>query len=147
MAGSSALPPLATARIASTQLVPLGDVVLQEVAVAGRALGEERDGIFRVVVLREDDDACAGMPLAHLLGRIDALAVERGGHPDVRDEDLRLERGRPLHHLVVVGCDPHDPEVLVALDQRPDTLADDEVVVGQQHRDRARSTRFVCHYP
>ena len=59
------------------QLVALGDVVLQEVAVAGRALGQQRDGVFGVVVLGEDDDAGPRMPLAHLLGRVDALPVER----------------------------------------------------------------------
>ena len=143
MAGSSALPPVATARMASTSWSPCGDVVLQEVPVAGRALGQQRDGVLGVVVLREDHDAGARMPLAHLLGRVDALAVERRGHPDVGDEDLGLERGGPLHHLVVVGGDPDDPEVLVPLDEGPDALADDEVVVGQEHRDRARSDRAV----
>ena len=47
------------------------------------------------------------------------------------------ERGGTLHHLVVVGGDADDPEVLVTLDECPDTLADDEIVVGQEHRDRA----------
>ncbi len=85
------------------------------------------------------------MSLAYLFGRVDAFAIEFRGHPDVGDKDLGLEQCRALDHLVVVGGDPDDPQVLMALYERPDTLADDEVVVGQQHRDRARSTRVVCH--
>ena len=127
------------------QLVALGDVILQQVAVAGRALGQQRDGVLRVVVLREDHDAGAGMALAHLLGRVDALAVEGRRHPDVGDEDLGLQRGGTLDDLVVVRGHPDDLEVRVPLDQGADTLADDEVVVGQEHRDRARSSRFVGH--
>ncbi len=78
------------------QLVSLGDVVLQEVAVPGRSFGQQRDGIFGVVVLGEDDDASARMPLAHLLGCIDALSIESRGHPDVGDEDLRAAGSSPL---------------------------------------------------
>ena len=52
----------------------------------------------------------------------------------------------PSHHLVVVGRHPDDPEVLVPLDEGPHTLADDEVVVGQEDRDRARAgSRCVIH--
>ena len=73
------------------QLVPLGDVVLQEVPVAGRALGQQGHGVLRVVVLGEDHDPGARMTLAHLLGRVDAFAVEGRGHPDVGDQDLGLQ--------------------------------------------------------
>ena len=59
------------------ELVALGDAVLEEVRVAGRAVGEQRDRVLGVVVLREDDDAGAGVALAELLGRVDALRAGR----------------------------------------------------------------------
>ena len=121
------------------ELIALGDMVLQQVAVAGRTLGEQRHRVLGVVVLGEDHDAGARMPLAHLLGRVDALPIEVRGHPDVGDQDLGVQRGGFLHDLVVVGGDPDDPEVLVPLDESPNTLANDEIVVGQDHRDRARA--------
>ena len=93
------------------QLVALGDMVLQEVAVPGRALGQERDGVLGVVVLREHDHAGPGMALAHLLGRIDPLTVERGRHPDVGHQDLGRQHRRTLDHLVVVGRHADDLEV------------------------------------
>ena len=70
------------------ELVALGDVVLQQVAVAGGALGQQRDRVLGIVVLGEDHDAGAGVALADLLGRVDALALERRRHPDVGHEHL-----------------------------------------------------------
>ena len=51
------------------------------------------------------------------------------------------QRAGTLDDLVVVGRHPDDPEVLVPLDQGPHALADDEVVVGQEHGDRPRDAR------
>ena len=90
------------------QLVALGDVVLQQVAVAGRALGQQRDGVLGIVVLREDDDAGPGMALAHLLGGVDPLPVEGRRHPDVGHQHLRCQRLGALDDLVVVGRHAHD---------------------------------------
>ena len=59
------------------ELVALGDPVLQEVRVAGGAVGEQRDRVFGIVVLRQHDDAGAGMALAELLRRVDALRAGR----------------------------------------------------------------------
>ena len=59
------------------ELVALGDAVLQQVGVPGGAVGEERDRVFGIVVLRQDDHTGSGMALAQLLGRVDALALER----------------------------------------------------------------------
>ena len=78
------------------QLVALGDAVLQQVGVAGRALAQQGDGVLGVVVLREHDDAGARVvALAHLLGRLDALALEARRHADVGDDDLRARPRRP----------------------------------------------------
>ena len=61
------------------QLVALGDAVFQQVRVAGRALVEQRDGVLRVVELGQDDDAGAGVTLADLCGRVDALRSGSSG--------------------------------------------------------------------
>ena len=61
------------------ELVALGDPVLEEVRVPRGAVGEQRDRVLGVVVLREHHDAGAGVALAQLLRRVDALALELGG--------------------------------------------------------------------
>ena len=93
------------------QLVALGHPVLQQVGVAGGALGQQRDGVLGVVVLGQDHDAGAGVALAHLLGRLDALVLEGGRHADVGDDDLGLGLGGAGDQLVVVGGDADDLEV------------------------------------
>ena len=97
------------------ELVALGDAVLQLVGVAGRALAEERDGVLGVVVLGEHDDAGARVVPAHLLRRLDALALEARGHADVGDDDLGGGRDGTGEELVVVGGDADDLEVLLAV--------------------------------
>ena len=42
---------------------------------------------------------------------------------------------RALHHLVVVGGHADHGEVTMTLDERPNALADDQVVVGQEDAD------------
>jgi hypothetical protein len=77
------------------------------------------------------------MALADLLGRIDPLTVEGGGHSDVGDQDVGLMLQRTLDDLVVVGRHSHDREVGVAGDQRAYAFTHDQVVVGQEDVDRA----------
>ena len=43
----------------------------------------------------------------------------------------------PRDQLVVVGGDPDDLQVAFGLEQRAHALADDEVVVGEEHSDRS----------
>ena len=109
--GSSSEPPVATSRTARDELVALGDAVLQQVGVAGRAVGEQRDRVLGVVVLREDDDAGAGVALAQLLGRVDALVLEARRHADVGDEHLGRGGFGAGDELVVVAGDADDLEV------------------------------------
>ena len=135
--GSRSVPPVATARMASAELVALGQAVLQQVGVAGRAVGEQRDGVLGVVVLAEDHDAGAGLALADLLGRVDALALEGRRHADVADDDLGLVLGGRRQQLGVVGRLADDLDVGLAGQQRPHARAHEEVVVGQDHRDHA----------
>jgi len=47
-----------------------------------------------------------------------------------------LDRSRD--QLVVVGTDPHDAEVVGAVQERPHPFADQEVVVGEHDADRHR---------
>ena len=68
------------------ELVALGDAVLEQVGVAGGAVGEERDRVLGVVELREHDDPGAGVALADLLRRVDALLLEVRRHADVGDQ-------------------------------------------------------------
>ena len=77
------------------------------------------------------------MPLAHLLGRVDALAPERRRHPHVGDEHLWFRCGTAGYHPVVVGCHPHDTQVGVALDERANSLPDDQVIVREEDVDGA----------
>jgi hypothetical protein len=119
------------------QLVALGDAVLQQVAIAARALGQHRDRVLRVVVLRQHHDPGPRVALAHLFRRVDALAVKRRRHPDVGDQDLRLDGRRPADHLVVVGGHADHPQVGVPLDERADSLAQDQVVVCEEDVDGA----------
>ena len=70
-----------------SELVALGDAVLQQVGVAGRAFLEQRHRVLGVVVLREHDDAGAGVPLAQI--SFAASMPSRwnvGRHPDIGDE-------------------------------------------------------------
>ncbi len=127
------------------ELVPLGEAVLEQVPVAGGTVGQEADGVLGVVVLREDDDPCAGVTLAQLPGRLDALPLERGGHADVGDDDLGGEGVCARHELVVVGRDADHLEVRLALEQRLDALSHDEVVVGEEDRDLPRRHLLLRH--
>ena len=119
------------------ELVALGEAVLQQVGVAGRAVGEERDGVLGVVVLAQDHDAGAGLALSDLLGRVDALALEGRRHADVADDHLGLVLGGRGQQLGMVGGLADDLDVGLAAQERVDARAHEEVVVGQHHRDHA----------
>jgi hypothetical protein len=123
----------------SGELVALGDAVLEQVRVAGGAVGEQRDRVLGIVVLREHDHAGAGMALAELLRGVDALPLEGRRHPDVGHEHLRRGRFGARDQLVVVAGRADDLEVGFHREQRADALAHDHVVVGEEDRD---STSF-----
>src|SRR3712207_3845723 len=48
---------------------------------------------------------------------------------------VRLQRARPVDGLAPVGRLAHDGDVLLAVEQGPQSAADQPVVVGQQHPD------------
>ena len=117
------------------ELVALADPVLEEVGVAGGAVAEQGDGVVGVVVLRQHDHAGAGVALAELLGRVDALPLEARRHADVGDEHLGRRRLGPGEEAVVVVGRPDHIEVGFQREQRTHPLADDHVVVGEEHGD------------
>ena len=117
------------------QLVALGDAVLQQVGVAGRALGQQRDGVVGVVVLGEDHDAGARVALADLLAGVDALTLEVRGHPDVGHDHLRLVGLRTGDERVVVLRRGDDVEVGLGGQHGPHAFADDHAVVSDQDAD------------
>jgi hypothetical protein len=117
------------------QPVAVTDPVLEEVREARGAVGEQRDGVLRLVVLREDHGAGPRQPPADLLGGLDALVLEARRHPDVGDDDLRAQPGGGLDELVVVGGEADDLDVGVAVEEHPHALTDYEVVVGEHDTD------------
>ena len=92
------------------QLAALGDVVLEQVAVSGRTLGQQRDRVLGLVVLGQHHDPGAWVTLAHLTGGVDALAVELGRHPYSVTITWGWVACGAADELVVVGGYPHDME-------------------------------------
>ena len=128
------------------QLAALGDAVLQQVAVARRTLGQQRDRVLGVLVLGEHHDPGPGVALAHLTGGVDALAREGRRHPDVRDEHLRPGGLGPAHQLIEVGGHADHVQVLTGVDEGADTFAHDQVVVREENTDRAmRACAVLLH--
>ena len=128
------------------QLAALGDAVLEQVAVAGRALGQQRDRVLGVVVLGEHHDPGPRVALAHLAGGVDALARERRRHPDIGDEHLRPGGLGPADQLVEVGGYADHVQVLTGVDEGADTFAHDQVVVREENTDRAvRACAVLLH--
>jgi len=95
--------------------------VLEEVADASAAVGEEFAGVELFHVLGEDEDRQAGDVAACLQGGPQALVRERRRKPDVDDRDVRLvveegpeQSGPGVHggdHLEVVGLQKTDESV------------------------------------
>ena len=128
------------------QLAALGNAVLEQVAVARRALGQQRHRVLGVVVLGEHHDPGPRVALAHLAGGVDALARERRRHPDVGDEHLRPGGLGPADQLVVVGGHADHGQVLTGVDEGADTFAHDQVVVREENTDRAvRACAVLLH--
>src|SRR5437868_4022044 len=75
------------------------------------------------------------MPLAHLLGGVDALRLEGWRHPDIRDDDMGMRLGRAGDQLVVVARHAHDFDVVGEAEERANPLPHDEVVIGEENSD------------
>ena len=134
--GSITEPPSATARIAATSCSTILHALLQEVGAPRAAALEEREHVARVRVLAEHDDADLRVRLAQPLGGLDPLVGVARRHADVGDDDvrpLRVDRGE---QRVEVAAHGRDLEVGLGLEQAPDALADEVVVLGEHEPDR-----------
>ncbi len=82
--------------------VEVADAVLQEIAAAGAALLEQPHRERRLDVLREDDDADLGVPLADLARGLETFVGERRRHADVDDRDVGHEPADPPDEILAV---------------------------------------------
>ncbi len=117
------------------ELVAVTDTVLEEVRVAGGTLAQQRDGVFGLVVLRQDHDSRSRVAHAHDPRRADPLVGEVRWHADIGHDNLGNVLGGAREQLVVVAGDPDDLEVPGDGEQGPDTFSNDEVVVRQDDAD------------
>src|SRR5829696_6573196 len=86
-----------------------------------------------LVVLAQHHDARAGVAAADRPCRLDALIGVRRGHADIGDDDVR-HRGRDHgEELVVIGRQADDRDVRPVVEQRPNALADEQIVIRDYH--------------
>src|SRR3989442_10142348 len=78
------------------------------------------------------------MSLAHLLGGLDPLALEGGWHPDIGHDDLGRRLFGAGYQAVVIAGHAHHLHVRGAADQRPNPLANDQIVIRQKDGDLMR---------
>ena len=115
------------------ELLEVGNALLEQVGTARSALLQEGDGIGRVVVLAEQDHAGSRAGLPQVLCRPDALVRARGRHADIGQDDIGLGGGDRREQGVIVLADGHQLEVRRGLEEPPDALPDEIVVLGEDH--------------
>ena len=98
--GSSADPPPATRCDRVDEALDVGDAVLQQVADAGRVVGQQRLRVVGLDVLGQDQHAQVGVLGAQLDRRAQAVVGVVGRHAHVDDRDVGLV-GADLAHEVV----------------------------------------------
>ena len=107
----------------------------------GRVLGHERGrpGLERLEELvvagvhREDDDADLRVLGAHLAAGVEAVAV---GQAHVEDHDVGVEQREQTTGVAQRAGLTDDLEVAVSFEGPAQALADELVVVDEEHRDR-----------
>ncbi len=114
------------------QPVAVRDPLLQQVRETRGALGQQGDGVLRVVELRQHHDARAGLEAPYVFGGRDPFVGERRRHPDVGDDDVRPVLFGCRDKPVVVFCDRDDRQPGPHGQQRPDSFPHEDVVVRQQ---------------
>ena len=124
-------PPLAIRRMASAKSSRSVDPVLEQVADAAGAVGDQPQRERRLDVLRQDEDADRRAVLgADRLRRPEAFVGVGRRHPDVDDRDVGTvlaDGGQERLGIAGLGDD-----VETGLDQQPgDPLPQEERVVGQ----------------
>ena len=129
------LPPAWTSRIARASSSPCEIRSFNRYASPLWPLAEQRDRVLLVVVRGQHHDAGVRMAFADRVRAIDPLELERGRHLDVRDDDVGHVFGRGLQQRRRVCGHADDLDVVVGVEERPDALADQDVVLAQDHSD------------
>ena len=83
-------------------------------------------------MLREHDDAGAGMVLTQPLRDLDPLGRVRRGHADVEDHDVNLVLLEECLELLAVASGGDHLQVSGGIQDRPGALAHEIVVLGDQ---------------
>jgi hypothetical protein len=86
-------------------------------------------------VRRQDDDPRSRVPATDLVRGVDALQLEERRHLDVGDDHVGLHLVGPGHELGGVGGEAHDLDAVRGVEQGPDTLTHEDVVLPQHHPD------------
>jgi hypothetical protein len=115
----------------------IGVLRLEDVALGP---GPDRlDHEVPVVVGGEHDHPGLGDLLAEPAGRLDAVHLR---HADVQDDEVGLGLPGQIHHLGARRRFAQDLDPFGGLDVPAQSLADERVVVAQQHPDRHMASRL-----
>ena len=147
--GSSTVPPPTTSSSAVEERVDVGHPVLEQVADAAGAVGEQLVGVGHLDVLREHQHRRPGHRLPRLDGGPQPLVGVRRRHPDVDDGDVRAVLAhRPDERGAVADRGDHLGAGL--LEQPDQALAEEDRVLGQDsparqlRREPRRDRRGGC---
>ena len=140
------LPPGVDLADRTGQLVALRDVVLQQVRKTAVSAAEQREGVRLVVVRGQHDHTGIGVRVPDRVRAVDPLELERRRHLDVGDHHVGHLLGGGLEQRRRVGGHPDDLDVIVGIEERPDALANQDVVLPQHDSD-AHATHTVLSMP
>ena len=135
------------------ELLEIGDAVLEQVADALGARLEERHRVPGLDVLREQEHADRGMPLADLAGGPKALVRVRRRHADVDDRDVGLVHRDVAEQVLRVARlrDDLEPRFLEqprhAFPEEDRVVGDDDAASVAELRDRPAKRREVARQP
>ena len=118
------------------ELVEVVDALLQEVRPSGAASLQERERVARGGVLAEDDDADLRVRHAQPLGGLDPLVGLARRHADVSHDDVGLLALDGGEQRVEVVAGRRDLDLGARLEQAPQALAGEVVVLGEHEPDR-----------
>ena len=112
--------------------------LFQQVGAPRASALEEREHVTRVRILAEHDDADFRVRFAQPHGSLDPLVGVARRHADVGHDDVRPLCSDRREQRVEVTADGGDLEVGRRLEQAPDALSDEVMVLGEHEPDRHR---------
>ncbi len=134
--GSITEPPSCDGANRGHQLLEILHALLEEVGTPRAAALQEREHVARVRVLAEHDDADLRVRLAQPLGGLNPLVGVARRHADVGDDDVRRSAS------TAASSESRSPQTAATsrsgsrLEQPPDALTDEVVVLGEHEPDR-----------